>query len=296
MTFGNRLLQDKPRVPFSLLGPDMANVPPERTLVVDHLPDTTGMWEAGQDNDGRWLRNEAGQLTNRDGKTADEAIPAGALRSVRRSIHKGAISDGTRWGSPTPDDRTSEASTIGWHRIGTVVLRNADEGFGQDYLCSMDESSYFCSRLPHQVGAVSEAFEALKPVEVRDWEARTGLRPERQGEWFFIRIITEANLLIPIQQIQTPYDLPRTSKDSNLHRCQEGYTGALYETWKPEPQPIDDGLHARGTVVHLMPDGSGPSREHADLELGSSWHSTHKNTSLADWTIPNNSSRGPMVD
>ncbi len=67
------------------------------------------------------------------------------------------------------------------------------------FLCGHDERHWFVAAVPEAapVGTVAQAMEALKPAEVRDAQARLGLRAGernrrrnaafvRQGEWFFI--------------------------------------------------------------------------------------------------------------
>src|SRR5262249_7796591 len=72
-----------------------------------------------------------------------------------------------------------------WHRVGSGVLREN----GHDYLCSMDEGSYFVSQLYRRVRSVADAFASLNPREVVAAE-EAGLEVKRQGEWFFIPVGT----------------------------------------------------------------------------------------------------------
>ena len=69
------------------------------------------------------------------------------------------------------------------------------------FLCGHDERHWFVAAVPEAapVGTVAQAMEALKPAEVRDTQARLGLRAGernrrrnaafvRQGEWFFLPV------------------------------------------------------------------------------------------------------------
>ncbi len=69
------------------------------------------------------------------------------------------------------------------HRVGTVVLSDEQKGY---FLCAMDESQYFISKLHRKVTSVDDAFAAMTPKEIL--QAREQRIPvQRQGEWFFFR-------------------------------------------------------------------------------------------------------------
>jgi hypothetical protein len=296
-TFNVPGYREAPRVAFSCFGPDMANINPSAMQYNNHVTDETGTWRAVKDTNGNWKRNESGQLLDHDDDTVDGAIPVGAARRPVAAIRAGT-NDGNATSLLYVNDpvkiehelRGKEVSEVRWHRMGTVVLRNSADG--SDLICSMDENNYFVSKLPTQVESVSEAFEALKPIEVVEWEGKNGAA-KRQGEWFFCKVSETSELLVPINEIQTPYDLPH-NEESNIHRCEQGFTHAE-RTERDESAPLVESRNARGRVEHYTPEGR-RSGEHADLVLGSSFHVTHKNTSLGDWTIPGNGARGPMVD
>jgi hypothetical protein len=70
------------------------------------------------------------------------------------------------------------------------------------FLCGHDERHWFVAAVPEaaSVGTVAQAMEALKPAEVRETQARLGLRAGernrrrnaafvRQGEWFFLPVV-----------------------------------------------------------------------------------------------------------
>lgn len=65
------------------------------------------------------------------------------------------------------------------------------------YLCGHDERSWFVAAVPGGASSVADAFETLKPREVRTVQGRNGLTARqrnrrrnrafrRQGEWFFV--------------------------------------------------------------------------------------------------------------
>ncbi|MBW1953644.1 MAG: hypothetical protein JRI66_11275 [Deltaproteobacteria bacterium] len=58
------------------------------------------------------------------------------------------------------------------------------------FIASMDEGQYFVSQLPRPVQTVKQAFEALKPALVRQWE-QEGREVLRQGEWFFAPVCAQ---------------------------------------------------------------------------------------------------------
>ena len=53
------------------------------------------------------------------------------------------------------------------------------------FICGMDDNQYFISELPGRPQTVEQAFNALKPAEVKQAET-DGRQVERQGDWFFI--------------------------------------------------------------------------------------------------------------
>ncbi len=107
-----------------------------------------------------------------------------------------------------------------YHRIGAVILEQDKKHF----VCGMDEGSYFISLLPKKVKTVQEAFEVLKPKKVRELEKAAGdptsilnsLEILRQGEWFFIPMLT---MTIKEKDFQKSAALPSADSSSNQHIC-----------------------------------------------------------------------------
>src|SRR5262249_20734435 len=84
-------------------------------------------------------------------------------------------------------------------RIRHLLLMFGQEDGEHQFLCSHDERHWFVAALPEQVPALSvrTAFEALKPLAVRERQEQLQVKPGRlhrrrneafvrQGEWFFI--------------------------------------------------------------------------------------------------------------
>lgn len=138
-------------------------------------------------------------------------------------------------------------------RPEAAVLRKDDKY----YLSSMDGQNYFISLLPEPVQTVAEAFESLKPTEVKgmtdatlgwhrgiQYEDPTGGQYTRQGEWFFtpvtelpIALVIKGKSLSPKQimariykTMQHDYVLPRPDSSSHHHTATRGdmINGALY--------------------------------------------------------------------
>ena len=91
-----------------------------------------------------------------------------------------------------------------------LLLRARDGDDQHLYLCGHDERHWFVAAIPERAGAsnVATAMEALKPTEVREAQARQGVKGKarrrrknaayrRQGEWFFL----------PAPQLKVPKQL-----------------------------------------------------------------------------------------
>ena len=101
-------------------------------------------------------------------------------------------------------------------RPESVVL----EYHGRYYLSSMDENSYFISKLPKRVYTVEEAFECLKPKEVKDkiWQ--------RQGEWFFVELpFSDKDKKGIYNSMDQGFILPKDDIRSNDHTATRGCWG-----------------------------------------------------------------------
>lgn len=177
---------------------------------------------------------------------------------------------------PWPSHKNPEMGE--WHILGSVLIHVR----GDYYLASLDENSYFVTKLAAgPVLTVDQAFESLKPEAVREAEG-AGKAVKRQGEWFFIPTgmddgslaarmgITKARLGKLARISNLPHD-----RNSNVHEVRHLKVGEV--------------TYARGKVFHrAAPLGRmerGPlTREHRTLDLGQEWHEVHKNVQKQSWS------------
>lgn len=121
----------------------------------------------------------------------------------------------------------------------------------------------FIVELVGPVSTVKEAYESLKPQEVKDAESK-GLEVKRQGEWFFI----------PLKETFEPVKNRNDGKDSmgNLRASNN----------RPNYVSKYHGTHAKIIAVSGIVEHSG--REHAKLML-KGWYKPVPNTSVKSFTI-----------
>ena len=138
----------------------------------------------------------------------------------------------------------------------------------------------FVAKLPKAALTIKEAYELLKPQEVKDAEVK-GIEVLRQGEWFFIK--TEA----PETREPTKEDFFELLRVGarNFNGLQKGIAGPVeLRAGRSRPNNCSvavqkDGVtYCSGTVTHS-------GREHAPLELGSNWYKPVANTSIGNFTI-----------
>ena len=82
--------------------------------------------------------------------------------------------------------KSYENGNYHWHLPASILLRRTTDN--SYWLASMDERSFFVSRLPRSARKITQAFEYLMPTKVK---IAKGLGPieepfKRQGEWFLI--------------------------------------------------------------------------------------------------------------
>lgn len=126
----------------------------------------------------------------------------------------------------------------------------------------------FLSKLPKAVASIGEAYDLLKPQEVRDAE-RFGAKIERQGEWFFIPIQGES----------------KRATDDNAFRAhsrggRRPYAQAVLQSKGNRAhfveQLSEDG-YVRGKVTH-------GGHEHKPIDL-KGWHKAVPNTAIGSFKI-----------
>jgi hypothetical protein len=151
------------------------------------------------------------------------------------------------------EDNRSIWSECTERRPEAIVLRKDDKY----YLSSMDGQNYFVSLLPEPVTTVAEAFESLKPYEIRSLtEHKNGYHRGihyymlldgeyiRQGEWFMVLAkqlpLEIANNDKPLtsdqlvkrcyKAMQADYVLPRPDSSSHSHIATRGdaWNGRLF--------------------------------------------------------------------
>lgn len=151
------------------------------------------------------------------------------------------------------------------HLLGSVVF----EFNNRYFLSGVDESgtnawrSYFLAELPYKVSSVEEAYNALKPEEVKQAE-RLGLEVKRQGEWFFIPVDKEINIKLNKEKnVSRSALLPNRDRNRRLmHLATRLFTD-------------NKKMYAKGTVRHL-------EKQHRMLTLPS-WYEVYENTQINSW-------------
>ena len=192
-----------------------------------------------------------------------------------------------------------EGMLVGYHKIGGCLLRGIPmvhmiNGFGMsskasyedlygikpdkeyDFVCGMDEGSYFVSMLPSQVNSMVDAFKLLQPQIVQDAHADK-VEVLRQGEWFFVPLKwfnESSNAMFKLKVIRskmTPkFQLPIHNEEQNRHICTRG-------------MQQDGNIYVYGTVRHHDSFGTATG-EHKMLKIGKEIYVVFKNTSLGDWS------------
>lgn len=172
-----------------------------------------------------------------------------------------------------------------YHRIGAVLLQHPTAGV--QYLCGMDERSYFIVQLRDTVSNIQEAFKSLKPQAVKDAE-KLHLGILRQGEWFFIPRGTRSGnndepwkkLGLRIKDFRHSQALPRKDDRSNRHMPTRlvKYHDCLYPCFLIR-------YFCYGRVYHRQPDRNKRSGEHRILELRKGViYEAVENTAINSWS------------
>jgi hypothetical protein len=168
-------------------------------------------------------------------------------------------------------DKEGNVISKSYHRIGAVILEQGKN----HYVCGMDEGSYFISLLPKKVKTVKEAFESLKPKEVREIEKSSGdpnsilngIEIKRQGEWFFIPMLT---IKIKEKDFEKSAALPSADSSSNRHVC-------------TRLKKIGKKYFVKGTVYHRNPLNNRRA-DHKPLKLGEGIFQAVCNTAKGNWS------------
>lgn len=241
-----------PRVAFSAI--EAAGLDPRTCKLIDFTEDD--YWH----EDERWRNNKLPQ---------ENDVPMGAMKSYRDGL------------------------LIGYHKIGGCLLRGIPllykmDNLGlstrkpidiekeYDFVCGMDEGSYFVSMLPSQVNSMADAFKLLQPQTVQDAYADK-VEVLRQGEWFFVPMEwfnKFSNAMFKLKIIRSKmvprFQLPINNEEQNRHICTRGLQQ-------------DGNIYVWGTVRHHDRMGV-TTGEHKMLKIGKEIYVAFKNTSLGDWS------------
>jgi len=157
-----------------------------------------------------------------------------------------------------------------WHSSPTVLFQHNS----RYYILGQDEGSYFGCELEGSPQTIEEAFEDLKPVQVR---GKNGVL--RQGEWFAVpepksakhdmkNYYNNPNVVAILDaEHDTGFVMPKESEDSNSHTL-DGEQGVI----------LKDGTILVNTFVMRHND-------HADMKgLNNVWYKFYRNTAKASYS------------
>lgn len=164
------------------------------------------------------------------------------------------------------------------HFTGALLLENS----GRKFLMDLDQVevknhlfNVFFVEVNGSVNSIAEAYESMKPQEVKDAE-KSGIKVLRQGEWFFI----ETDKTIETEHVVNynwDEDIvngrPHIKKQAVSHG--KGRPNNLFMPFNFPNQKELEGLVC-GTVSHQ-------GREHGDLDLGS--EVLNQDTGLAKYRL-----------
>jgi hypothetical protein len=161
-----------------------------------------------------------------------------------------------------------------------------EDGLVETFLLDVDRGELkhgivnpFLVQLPGHPTSIKEAYESLKPVEVKQ-----AADFERQGEWFFIKVDELTSKRLEAQTVQLIEDARERDDGRRLvGRDFDSVMQGVLRAGNNRPNRVDtvievDGkYYVKGTVRH---DG----REHADLIL-TGFHRAIPNTATTSWTV-----------
>lgn len=159
------------------------------------------------------------------------------------------------------------------HRLGAVLFTIKDKYFLSSF-DELDRGNYFLCHVPGESGSVEEAYENLKPLEVRMCE-KAGATILRQGDWFFYQASEPADGLVKWLKQQAKKEV----KEFRLG----GIRGTHKVTRMRQESPEHAMMLVAGTVRHSPLDGRNPEHKRLKLGTGKDWWIPVKNTSEAGW-------------
>lgn len=139
------------------------------------------------------------------------------------------------------------------------------------FLCDVDRReikhniiNFFLAELPKKCGTISEAYDMLKPEEVKQAELNN-VPVFRQGEFFFIKSIKEFD---DMKYVKREYNQVREIRVGNSR-----------------PNSVEKGINEFG-VFYVQGNIEHTGREHYDLNLGKRfWFKVVPNTSKANFQL-----------
>lgn len=168
------------------------------------------------------------------------------FRDFEKSIPQGAT-----YSECKDDDGSIREKS--YHRAGSMLMKHKSVS----YICGQDEDTYFVSKLKTNPRNVTDAFKALKPRRLNEWEKKTGKVAVRQGEWFFI----------PAEGL--------TATKMRRHSLPVNQTGG-HKHMVEKYEESEGRYYCMGEVEH---------EDHATLELEKGvLHEAIQNTALDSWS------------
>ena len=209
-----------------------------------------------------------------DGEKDDWDQAPIAISDLQKEVGIVVPSKGERWSQVKVKDKYGRTKTRSLHTLGDSVIR-VKERF---YLSAVDETGhgagmYFLAELATDRAPTSleDAFNALKPLAVREAEAR-GADIPRQGEWFAIptKLLT-SELMRDVERGIAAYRQIHVLGKDGHHQLEEA---VLYRAGDRKGQ-----VFARGVLKHTK-------NEHFDLDLGTiRWYQIVHNIQGASYTL-----------
>ena len=150
------------------------------------------------------------------------------------------------------------------HFTGALLLENS----GRKFLMDLDRIeiahklfNVFFVEVSSSVTSIAEAYESMKPDEVKQAEAN-GIEVRRQGEWFFVA--TDKTITIDVESQLETYQRREDDEGANLAYIASGQVshgkGRPNDLYKPFNFGADLDSLVCGVVTHR-------GREHAPLSL-----------------------------
>lgn len=205
--------------------------------------------------------------------------------------------DGSDFEPPAQGQLVENRWSVYWHILGATLIRhyhkpwNDEPGEWRYYLCSLDEGTYFVSRLSRPAATVDSALWGLKPYKVQQ-AIRAGESVIRQGEWFFVPTGLADRDIAKLANLERVSDLPgflRSQKPAGIRHIRT--TAHPLPTDNPSSNEhwcthavIRGETYARGKVIHRDPWSHTPTGEHRSVTLRG-WFRVYKNTELDSRSI-----------